>query len=75
MTAYSKGSSVTAAGKLLTERLRAARDSHPERPRLVYYLGDGEQTSAAAPAARCGWTAAWSTGEPCWATAQPKVAG
>ncbi len=51
VTAFSKGSSVTAAGKLLTERLRAARDSHPERPRLVYYLGDGEQTSAGAPEA------------------------
>ncbi|MCU1433605.1 MAG: hypothetical protein JWR71_330 [Pseudarthrobacter sp.] len=51
VTAFSKGSSVTAAGKLLTERLRAARDSHPERPRLVYYLGDGEQTTAAAPEA------------------------
>ncbi|MET4143576.1 vWA domain-containing protein [Arthrobacter sp. UYCo732] len=49
VTTFSKGSSVTAARKLLAERLRAARDSHPERPRLVYYLGDGEQTSAAAP--------------------------
>ncbi|MCU1517633.1 MAG: hypothetical protein JWQ75_2354 [Pseudarthrobacter sp.] len=51
VTAFSKGSSVTAAGKLLAERLSAARDSHPERPRLVFYLGDGEQTSAAAPEA------------------------
>ncbi|MHA7291260.1 VWA domain-containing protein [Arthrobacter sp. MDT3-24] len=51
VTAFSKGSSVTAAGTLLAERLRAARDSHPERPRLVYYLGDGEQTGAKAPAA------------------------
>lgn len=51
VTAFSKGSSVTAAGTLLLERLRAARDSHPERPRLVYYLGDGEQTSAKAPEA------------------------
>lgn len=51
VTAYSKGSSVTIAGKLLAERLAAARKSHPERPRLVYYLGDGEQTSAAAPVA------------------------
>lgn len=51
VTAFSKGSSVTAAGTLLAERLRAARDSHPERPRLVFYLGDGEQTSAKAPAA------------------------
>ena len=51
VTAFSKGSSITSASKLLTERLRSARDSHPERPRLVYYLGDGEQTSAAAPEA------------------------
>ncbi len=51
VTAYSKGSSITAAGKLLTERLQSARTSHPERPRLVYYLGDGEQTSASAPGA------------------------
>ena len=51
VTAFSKGSSITAARKLLAERLRSARDSHPERPRLVYYLGDGEQTSAAAPEA------------------------
>jgi Ca-activated chloride channel family protein len=50
VTDYAKGSSVTVAGTLLTERLRAARDSHPERPRIVYYLGDGEQTSAKAPA-------------------------
>ncbi|MDI3195088.1 VWA domain-containing protein [Pseudarthrobacter sp. AL07] len=48
VTAFSKGSSITAAGTLLAERLRAARDSHPERPRVVYYLGDGEQTSAKA---------------------------
>lgn len=51
VTAFSKGSSITAAGTLLAERLGAARDSHPERPRLVYYLGDGEQTSGAAPEA------------------------
>jgi Ca-activated chloride channel family protein len=51
VTPFSKGSSITAAGRLLTERLRSARDSHPERPRLVYYLGDGEQTSAAVPEA------------------------
>lgn len=51
VTAFSKGSSVTAARALLAERLGAARDSHPERPRLVYYLGDGEQTSGTAPEA------------------------
>ncbi|UZX03620.1 VWA domain-containing protein [Arthrobacter sp. CDRTa11] len=50
VTDYAKGSSVTVAGTLLTERLQAARDSHPHRPRIVFYLGDGEQTSAKAPA-------------------------
>jgi Ca-activated chloride channel family protein len=49
VTAYSKGSSVTVAQTVLNERLRAARDSHPERPRIVFYLGDGEQTSSKPP--------------------------
>ncbi len=49
VTVYSTGSSVTAARTLLNERLKAARDSHPERARIVYYLGDGEQTSGKAP--------------------------
>jgi Ca-activated chloride channel family protein len=50
VAAYSKGSSVTVAAQLLGERLRAARQSHPGRPRVVFYLGDGEQTSGKAPA-------------------------
>ncbi|HJV97981.1 MAG TPA: VWA domain-containing protein [Arthrobacter sp.] len=50
VAAYSKGSSVTVAAKILDERLRAARDSNPERPRIVFYLGDGEQTSGKPPA-------------------------
>ena len=49
VTAYAKGSSITAARKVLAERLTAARQSHPERPRLVYYFGDGEHTSAKEP--------------------------
>lgn len=49
VTSYAKGSSITAARQVLSERLTAARRSHPERPRLVYYFGDGEQTSAGAP--------------------------
>ncbi len=49
VTAYAKGSSISAARQVLAERLAAARDSHPERPRLVFYLGDGEQTSSTAP--------------------------
>ncbi|HSL38557.1 MAG TPA: VWA domain-containing protein [Arthrobacter sp.] len=51
VTDYSHGSSVTAARAVLAERLATARASHPERPRLVFYFGDGEQTSAAAPQA------------------------
>lgn len=51
VTAYAKGSSITAAREVLAERLAAARESHPERPRLVYYLGDGEHTSAKEPEA------------------------
>ncbi|WP_457951008.1 VWA domain-containing protein [Pseudarthrobacter sp. alpha12b] len=51
VTAYAKGSSITAARQVLAERLAAARDSHPDRPRLVYYLGDGEQTSGKEPEA------------------------
>ncbi|KQR68556.1 hypothetical protein ASF98_07915 [Arthrobacter sp. Leaf337] len=49
ITQYSTGSSVTVARTVLNERLKAARDSHPERARVVYYLGDGEQTSGKAP--------------------------
>lgn len=49
VTFYSKGSSVTAAREVLSDRLAQARDAHPERPRVVFYLGDGEQTSAQEP--------------------------
>ncbi len=49
VTSYAKGSSITAARQVLAERLAAARDSHPERPQLVFYLGDGEQTSGEEP--------------------------
>ncbi|CAM3306383.1 hypothetical protein PSET11_03223 [Arthrobacter ulcerisalmonis] len=46
VTDYARGSSITAAGPVLTERLRVAHDRHPERLRYVFYFGDGEQTSA-----------------------------
>nr|WP_260842294.1 VWA domain-containing protein [Paenarthrobacter nicotinovorans] len=46
---YAKGSSVTGAAQLLKERLATAREQHPGRPALVFYAGDGENTSAAAP--------------------------
>ncbi|VXB43283.1 Ca-activated chloride channel family protein [Arthrobacter sp. 9AX] len=49
VTAFAKGSSITAARKVLADRLAAAKDSHPDRPRLVFYFGDGEQTSGKGP--------------------------
>lgn len=49
ITQYSTGSSVTVARTVLSDRLRAARDANPERARIVYYFGDGEQTSGKAP--------------------------
>lgn len=49
VTSYAKGSSITAAREVLAERLAGARDTHPDRPRLVFYFGDGEQTSAQEP--------------------------
>lgn len=49
-TQYSRGSSVTAAGPVLRERLKAAGEQHPGRPAFVFYFGDGEDTSAGPPA-------------------------
>ncbi|NYE94466.1 Ca-activated chloride channel family protein [Psychromicrobium silvestre] len=50
ITLYSRGSSVTVAAKTLQSRLAAAQKSHPERARVVFYLGDGEQTASTPPA-------------------------
>ncbi|KQN45698.1 VWA domain-containing protein [Frigoribacterium sp. Leaf44] len=49
VTYYSSGSSVSEANDLLAERLTEARQSAPERANVVYYLGDGEQTSGTEP--------------------------
>ncbi len=49
-SAWSQGSSVTVAGPLLQEMLDRAAQSHPERSRVVFYLGDGEHTAATGPA-------------------------
>lgn len=46
VTAQSQGSSVGVAADLLAETLAAADELTPERARLVFYLGDGEQTSS-----------------------------
>lgn len=47
ITIYSAGSSVTQANGLLASTLERAEDAEPERSRVVYYFGDGEQTSSA----------------------------
>ena len=46
---YSHGSSVTEANDRLRTLLEQARQRTPERGRIVYYLGDGEQTAPDPP--------------------------
>ncbi len=46
---WSRGSSITIASTQLRTALERGRDTHPERARLVFYLGDGEQTAAQDP--------------------------
>ena len=48
-TRFAAGSSITSAGRLLKERLAAAQEQQPGRPALVFYAGDGENTSPTAP--------------------------
>jgi Ca-activated chloride channel family protein len=47
ITLYSNGSSITQAKDLLASTLQRAEAAEPDRSRLVYYFGDGEQTSSA----------------------------
>jgi Ca-activated chloride channel family protein len=46
---FSLGSSVTEANDRLTILLEQAAERHPQRGRIVFYLGDGEQTAAGEP--------------------------
>ena len=46
---YSQGSSVTVARTALADALDRGRQAYPERARIVFYLGDGEQTADTAP--------------------------
>jgi Ca-activated chloride channel family protein len=48
-TVWSRGTSITLARDQLRTALERGRDTHPERARLVFYLGDGEQTAAQDP--------------------------
>lgn len=47
ITIYSAGSSVSQAKDLLASTLQRAEEAEPDRSRIVYYFGDGEQTSPA----------------------------
>lgn len=49
ITDQSRGSSISIAHRMLTDTLRAAAKSSPDRSRMVFYLGDGEQTSSSEP--------------------------
>ena len=48
-TEYSRGSSVTEANDRLKTLLDQANQRTPDRGRIVYYLGDGEQTAPEEP--------------------------
>jgi len=48
-TAYSRGSSIGIAAKLLEQTLDAAASVSPDRARMVFYFGDGEQTASTEP--------------------------
>jgi Ca-activated chloride channel family protein len=46
ITLYSAGSSISEANELLASTLGRAEEAEPDRARIVYYFGDGEQTSS-----------------------------
>lgn len=49
VTSQSRGSSIGIAAPLLSETLASAASSSPDRARMVFYFGDGEQTVDTAP--------------------------
>lgn len=49
VTSQSRGSSIGIASAMVEETLEAAADSAPDRSRMVFYLGDGEQTVSTEP--------------------------
>lgn len=49
VTARSQGSSIGIANTMLRATLAGAAESAPDRARMVFYLGDGEQTATTAP--------------------------
>ncbi|WP_144794029.1 VWA domain-containing protein [Microbacterium paludicola] len=49
VTSQSRGSSIGIAATMLRETLASAAEASPDRSRMVFYLGDGEQTVSSAP--------------------------
>ncbi|MBO0980379.1 VWA domain-containing protein [Microbacterium sp. SD291] len=49
VTSQSRGSSIGIANRMLQNTLSAAAESSPERSRMVFYFGDGEQTVTSPP--------------------------
>lgn len=49
VTRQSKGSSIGIANQLLAQTLQSAQKASPDRARMVFYLGDGEQTVSSDP--------------------------
>lgn len=58
VTEQSRGSSISIADGMLTDTLSAAASAAPERSRMVFYLGDGEQTAGSGEADVSGFAAA-----------------
>lgn len=49
VTSQSRGSSIGLANQLLAETLENAAEASPDRSRMVFYFGDGEQTVTTPP--------------------------
>ncbi|MFJ2543608.1 VWA domain-containing protein [Microbacterium sp. NPDC087589] len=49
VTSQSRGSSIGIANQLLTDTLANAAEASPDRSRMVFYFGDGEQTVTSPP--------------------------
>lgn len=49
VTSQSRGSSIGIANRMLEETLASAAESASDRSRMVFYLGDGEQTTSSDP--------------------------
>lgn len=49
VTSQSRGSSIGIANRLLADTLQKSAEKSPDRARMVFYLGDGEQTVTSPP--------------------------